>query len=248
MYKRQELNRENRIKLKLEINELYEPTQIRHVLEKIPGYDKNTHTITGNIRESEYKGICYYPAVTNAGPKLVFMFPDNNIIGNTTGNMSENIQKTNNIISNTTSSRVINEPVEKREDQFKNKKITKVTYMSKDNNPVHAILRMEATKTVDNYKLYAVDKIMTENGNSRYRKVYVDIAYVSNMKDSLWCRDIINNSPTSSVFVKCKWNDSKKKWEPIEQMGDEIKLPSLMSDIRDSLIEIEESDSDSEFE
>ena len=56
---------------------------------------------------------------------------------------------------------------------------------------------------------------------------------------------LINNSPKGSVFVECLWRDDKRKWEPLD-INTEVRLPSLMSDIRENIVEMEEMDSDSD--
>ena len=94
--------------------------------------------------------------------------------------------------------------------------------------------------------MYAVDKIKIDN-KVKLKKCQMDIAYISGIKKSQWCRDIINKSPKASVFVRCMWRDDKHKWEPIEVI-DNVNLPSLMEDILEKLVEMEESDSDSDDE
>jgi len=125
----------------------------------------------------------------------------------------------------------------------KSKNIVKRYFVSKTNDPIFAILEMQATKTADNYKLFALEQVK-EGNKVRLRKCQMDIAYIPNMQKSQWCRDITTASPKGSVFVKCIWRDAKSKWEPMELKTD-IKLPSLIDDIRKDIVEMEKSDSDS---
>jgi hypothetical protein len=92
--------------------------------------------------------------------------------------------------------------------------------------------------------MYAVEKVQN-GGITKLRKYQMDIAYISSIKKSEWVRDIINDSPKGSVFVKCIWRDDKHKWEPLELVKN-VRLPSLMDDILEKIHVMEESDSDSE--
>ena len=102
---------------------------------------------------------------------------------------------------------------------------------------------MKATRIVDNYKMYAIEKVV-ENNVPRLKKYQLDIAYIPNIKKSKWCKDITVSSSKGSVLVKCIWKDDKRKWEPMEHVTD-IKFPSDIDEIREKLIEIALSDSDS---
>jgi hypothetical protein len=128
----------------------------------------------------------------------------------------------------------------------KSKSLIKKVYVAKTNDPIYAVLEMKNTKTADNYKLFAVEQVVVGEA-IRLKKCQMDIAYIPDMKKSNWCRDITTNSHKGSVFVRCIWREDKKKWEPLEVKGD-VRLPSLMEDIRKYLIEMEESDSDSDVE
>lgn len=119
--------------------------------------------------------------------------------------------------------------------------IIKRIYIAKTAEPIFAVLEMKTTKTADNYKLFAVEQIK-DKGDVRLKKCQMDIAYIANMEKSKWCREITTNSPKGSVFVKCVWRDDKRKWEPLEIA--DVKLPSLMDDIRKNIVEMEQSDSD----
>lgn len=128
----------------------------------------------------------------------------------------------------------------------KAKALVKKVYVAKTNGPIYAVLEMKATKTADNYKLFAVEQVKVDS-TTRLKKCQMDIAYIPNMEKSKWCRDITTDSHRGSVFVKCIWRDAKRKWEPLE-LKEDVKLPSLMEDIRKNIVEMEESDSDSDGE
>ena len=103
---------------------------------------------------------------------------------------------------------------------------------------------MKATTISDNYKLFAVEQVKVDSTHL-LKKCQMDIAYIPSMEKSKWCRDITTNSHKGSVFVKCIWRDTKRKWEPLELKPD-VKIPSLMEDIRKNIIEMEGSGSDSD--
>jgi hypothetical protein len=126
----------------------------------------------------------------------------------------------------------------------KAKGLVKKVYMAKNKGPIHGILEMQATKIADNYKMFALEKI-TEGTTVKYKKCQMDIAYIPNMKKSQWCRDITTKSHRGSVYVDCIWRDDKKKWEPVE-LNEDVKIPSMMEDLRKNIIEMEVSDSDSD--
>jgi len=133
--------------------------------------------------------------------------------------------------------------VQPKQNLIKSKNIVKKVFVAKNNTPIYAILEMQPTKTADNYKLYALEKVNEQK--VRFKKCQMDIAYIPNMQKSQWCRDITMASQTGYVFVKCIWRDDKKKWEPLEVVPN-VKLPTLIDDIRKNIIELEKSDSDSE--
>jgi hypothetical protein len=120
--------------------------------------------------------------------------------------------------------------------------LSKKSYVAKNDSPIYAILEMKATRLVDNYKMYAIEKVV-DNNVPRLKKYQLDIAYIPNIKKSKWCKDITVSSTNGSVLVKCLWKDDKRKWEPMEHVTD-IKFPSYIDEIREKLIEIDQSDSD----
>lgn len=191
-----------------------------------------------NIREFvsqkiHSRGICFYPEIT--GTKLIYNFNNNDKTYNVDKSSNNNkiINKTNNIDKSDKSER---SDVEK-------KKLVKISYSAKTSDDIYAVLEMKATRIPDNYKMSALE-VVEKKGRSLHKKFPMDIAYISDMKKSLWCRDITSNNSKGSVIVKCLWRNDKKKWEPIE-LSDQ-KFPSLISDIRENLIEMEDSDSDSD--
>lgn len=205
------INSKNNIKL--QINKIYK-------LEFLKSFIKNDL----NNDEHLIKGICFYPHIS--GVKLIFMLPNYNM-------QQKNFNK----------HKFVNKQITQYNDQNfqKSKNIVKNVFVAKNDSPVYAILEMQTTKTADNYKLFALEKL----NDTKFKKCQMDIAYIPNMQKSQWCIDITNDSPTGCVFVKCIWRNDKKKWEPLCVQPD-VKLPSLIDDIRKHIIEIEQSESDTD--
>jgi hypothetical protein len=170
------------------------------------------------------RGVCFFPK--KSGTRLLYIFNEN----------QNNMQQPNNRYT--------------EQKKFNNrKKVNKFKYMAKSNDPIYAILEMKATNTPDVYKLYAVEKINNRNDNNnnseKLKKYKMDIACIQDRAKSKWCFDITSNTVDRKVFVKCIWRDDKEKWEPIEHIKN-IKLPTLINDIKINFIELELSDSGSE--
>ncbi len=222
-----QLNKEsnNRINLELTVNKLYSLDQTKHFV----------NTIIPSYTDIQVRGLCFYPE--KSGTKLIFMFSN----GETKAPANIPYNNSNNSNNNSNGSM---HGATQSDDSKKTRRLVKQVYMSSSDKPIHAILEMKLTDIVDIYNLFAVEKI-TDSGTVKLKKCKMDIAYISGIEKSAWCRDIINKSPKGSVFVKCIWRNDKKKWEPLE-VNTQVKLPSLMDDIRKDLIEMEVSDSDSD--
>jgi hypothetical protein len=239
-YDKEKVN--NKISLDLKVNKLYDVTDIRSLLSDI---DKNN-----KLRAN---GICFYPEIS--GTKLIHLFDNNNMnnnINNITNNANNNVNNANNNVNNNSGSNETkhranqkdNITVDSDELNRRVKSLIKKVYTSKSDKPIYAILEMKSTKTADNYKLFAVEEIKVD-GVTKLKKCQMDIAYIPDMKCSLWCRKITTETPNGSVFVKCIWREDKKKWEPIE-VKENARLPTTMEEIRKNLVEIEQSESESD--
>ena len=242
-----------KINLELKINKLHKITDIKQFL------DTNLKDIE---KSYQIRGVCFYPE--QSGTKLIFLDNDND----TNDNIDKPFNRDNKdnkdskdkefIIDSSNSRKMIKDDKigtadtnsddsgAKTDVLQKSKNIIKRVFVSTTNKPIYAVLEMQVTKTADNYKLFALEKV-TEGTMIRLKKCQMDIAYIPDMKKSQWCRDITTASPKGSVFVKCVWRDTKSKWEPMELKTD-VKLPSLIDDIRKDIVEMEQSDSDSNDE
>jgi hypothetical protein len=201
------------------------------------------NTIIPSFTDIQVRGLCFYPE--KSGTKLIYMFPNDNKNNNYNNSNSNSTNNSNNNFSNHNFNlnANLNSSHNSNDDMKKSKRLVKQVYMSNSDKPIYAILEMKLTDTVDIYNLFAVEKI-EDKGSVKLKKCKMDIAYISGIERSTWCKDIINKSPKGSVFVKCIWRNDKRKWEPLEVA--KVNLPSLIEDIRKDLIEMEVDDSDSD--
>lgn len=110
------------------------------------------------------------------------------------------------------------------------------------NNEIKAVLSMSSTSIPDNYELYCVERIDT----NKIRKQKRDIAYIPDAEKSKWLRSLFDQD-TKPKLMNCVWRDERRKWEPIS-INTSAKIPTLSSKLDEYLIEVEESDSESDFE
>lgn len=221
-----------RTNLELHVNDLYEINDVRKFMDRD----------IKNYSDYQVRGVCFYPEIS--GTKLIHLFGNEDRIDRDDRSDTRRDKNSDNNDSDNTSTnkRYTNDITQLR----RSKRLVKQVYVAKTSEPIYAILEMKATKTVDNYKMYAVDKVK-KGGAVKLKKCQMDIAYIGSIDKSKWCRTIINNSQKGSVFVKCVWRDNVRKWEPLE-LEENVKFPSLMVDIMENIIEMEESDSDTDGE
>lgn len=233
-----------KINLELKVNKIRKLTDINTFLENdIKDYEK----------KYQIRGICFYPEIS--GIKLIYLHENENMDNKNKLNdqiLDNHMNFTNKSNSKKFSKHDKTDTIDedsvdsgnKRVVFQKSKSLVKRVFVAKTNDPVYAVLEMQATKTADNYKLFALEQIKDVD-KVRFKKCQMDIAYIPNMKKSQWCRDITTASSNGRVFVNCIWRDDKRKWEPLELKFD-VKLPSLIDDIRKNIVEMEGLDSDSE--
>ena len=252
----------NRTNLELKINKLYDVTNIRQFIE---------NDIKIYQEKYQIRGTCFYPEMS--GTKLIYLFENNeNYEINGNGTQQNFHNKQNDKISDSVETQTHTQtqiqmqpkqsyqtnrqqsqphqmtaahPMERNEMLKKSQRPVKTIFVAKTNEQFNAILGMRATKIADNYSLFAVEQV--KNGEKTVlRKYPMDIAYIPDINKSNWCKKIMTDSQKDVVFVKCVWRHDKGKWEPLELK--DVKIPSLMEDIREYLTVIEESDSDSDDE
>ena len=230
---------DNRIHLEIQINKLQDVKTIRSFVNDKIVSTPEKKTFFDNFMTM---GLCFWPQ--KSGTKLLYIY-------------GKDYEKPREIHKENHTDSLKDKDNLKDKDDFKQTKkpyiikddvspkktpLSKKSYVAKNDSPIYAILEMKATRLVDNYKMYAIEKVV-DNNVPRLKKYQLDIAYIPNIKKSKWCKDITVSSTNGSVLVKCLWKDDKRKWEPMEHVTD-IKFPSYIDEIREKLIEIDQSDSD----
>ena len=112
---------------------------------------------------------------------------------------------------------------------------------------VYAVLEMKGVNSSasdDLYYLSAIRKV-TKNGKKQYIRAKMGLADIPTRERSKWCRDLMidSDNDNGTVLVKCKFNKSKGKWEPIKKEKKKTR-PDRMKDIKVDIVE--ETDSDGE--
>lgn len=200
------------------VNKLYELSeidQLKETMEKVGGYDM--------------KGLVFYPDIS--GTKLIFL--DNNKI---VSKPKETPQITH----------VENQTIEMKEPpkikEVQNKKKTKYRYICKSNEDIYAILEIRKTEQPDVYYVSCAQKENIE-GKNIIKIIRLGIALIPSKDTSKLCKSLFQNRQNNKMLMKCKFDQDKNKWIPIEE-NKTSKLPTLLSDIEKEMDLIMESDSD----
>ena len=88
---------------------------------------------------------------------------------------------------------------------------------------------MRVTTNPDVYNLFCVDRII-EDGKKILKRINVGNAFIPGIEVSHKLGRIFNNSETKGILMKCKFNDSKCKFEP-QEIDHDAKIPTLLVDI-----------------
>jgi hypothetical protein len=227
--------RNNRVNIEIGVNQLYDVLDFDDVI------NNKLH-----LNNTMVRGICFYPE--QSGTKLIYNYEHHpNILANHPANgvrpKRVRVQKAED--SNHSGSEV---SMSSRPQGEARRKLTKTYYTALDRAEdgselgIQAILRMEATPIPDNYDLYCVERV----GKSKLKKQKRDIAYIPDADKSKWLRDLFLNS-SKPKLMNCVWRDDRRKWEPMS-VNKTAKFPTLASQLDKHLVEMEESDSESDFE
>ena len=236
--------------LELEVNKLFELNKFDHFVDDI----------LPKIKHRKYRGICFYPEISET--KLIFNMVDfktNNPQSNTQNNSNnyKQIQRVNqnnkeeesnrvnlesnrvNLESNRVNLETNRVNLESRSDDKQYKDDDKKTkYINETDDDVFAVLDVKQTDNPDVYKLYCVEKEV-QNTKTVLKKVSCGIAHIRGITMSHMLKKLFENK--KSLLMKCKFNNDNSKWEPIEQEKTQ-KIPSLLSDIESKLVIMELSD------
>lgn len=90
---------------------------------------------------------------------------------------------------------------------------TKYRYICKTSEPVILTFEIRRTEQFDVYKLFLVSPC-NEGGKNVLKTRRFGIAYIPTLACSKMCKDL--TITTGKVLMKCKYDDIKEKWIPIE--------------------------------
>jgi hypothetical protein len=101
----------------------------------------------------------------------------------------------------------------------------KYRYVCKTDDPIILTFEMRKTEKGDVYKLFLVSKC-DDGGKTVLKTKRFGIAYIPSIKCSKMCKDL--TMLTGKALVKCKYDNNREKWIPIEQDNTK-KCPDLVS-------------------
>lgn len=246
----------------LHVNKLYPLENIKNFVEQI----------IPNTKDFVVKGISFYPELS--GTKIIYLFNgrNNNQLPNTSrfqqdpiGNKKtsnyvyqnknldnqvypKNMMYTNNHSHNTGNVSGIGNISNLSNTQQINKSNVsptqqkRIRYVCKTHDPVIATFDVRKTDEIDVYKLFLVEK-STRDGKNILKSKKMGRAYIPTTDCSHMCKEL--TLKTGKALMKCKYNEMKEKWVPIEE-DTERKYPDLVSSIEEKMELIEEYDSDEE--
>jgi hypothetical protein len=212
------------------------------VCEEVPIENIETY-IKDGIFNTKFKvrGLCFYP--NKSGTKLIYLFTNTSTstdINNKSGNITKRNTRNSPNNNTNTNSRKDNLSSHHSEKKISHKKSKLVASSSKS---IYAILEMKSVSesaSDDLYYLSAVEKVK-KDGKNKYVRVKMGLADIPTKECSEWCRDLMMESDNGTVLVKCKFNKTKGKWEPVKHETKAAR-PDRKKDIKVDIIE--ETDSD----
>jgi hypothetical protein len=256
--------------LKENYSEDHLENNIKLTINRIFPIDKTTHVVNKilpEIKDLKYRGLCFYPEYSET--KLIFMFNNNqdkqdkkdshpmqqrnkyisqdkytnqdkyinpryNLqeIKNNNDNKRDKEIKKENISDN---NKIITTP---HENKYSDKNQSKYRYINTSGQDIFATLEVKPTGNVDVYKVNSVERTIIE-GKKILKRIQMGIAYINKIQQSHKLRELFNNK--SSLLMKCKFNDDKSKWEPLE-IDSNAKHPTFINDIDLEMMELSDSE------
>ncbi len=239
--------------LELQVNKIYELSK----------YDYFCKEVIPKIKNLKYRGICFYSEISET--KLIYMLNDPLKLSDNFKaiNSNEKLIPKNNQIENKQDYKQNNNNFKQiKSINEKEKQIIKPTlkstqavelnkysdvqsdkktkYVNTSNEDVYATLEVKTTDNPDVYKLNCVDKQIVDK-KTMLKKISMGIAHIRGIDMSHKMIKLFENK--KSLLMKCKFNDSNSKFEPIE-IDNVAKFPTLLEEIETKLATMEESDSE----
>jgi hypothetical protein len=228
-----------------------ENTMILSVNKLFPLESKNISNIHDKIipkiKNFSVKGLTFYPEKSGSGIRLIFMFGNenrqtdnrNNEHENNNNNYNNNYNNNNNYNKKTENTEEIikldSEKIKLRKESIISKK-EKTIYEPKEGVDVDKyVFEMKNTDNSDVYMLNIVKKVR-KNGNTHLKRIKVGLAFIPNLERSEWCNEVMNEENVSGILVKCKYHESKQKWEPLSISNS--KRPSDVDDFNKRSISV----------
>ena len=211
--------------IRLSINKIFPIEQTEHLVNKV----------LPTVTELKYRGLCFLPEISDT--KLIFMFKNNE---KTDDKPEENKKEFKKVEYNKVEFK--ESSPKKQNTSVDNPCITstKYKYVNTSGKDVFATLEIKPTDNIDVYKVNAIERTVQE-GKKLLKRVPLGIAYISGIKQSHNIRQIIKDNSGKQVLMKCKYNDDKSKWEPIE-LDTIAKCPNLITDIDLEMMELSDSE------
>ena len=118
--------------------------------------------------------------------------------------------------------------------------VTQYQYINTSGKEIFATLEVKPTSNVDVYKINSVERTNID-GKKILKRIQMGIAYISGINQSHKLKQIFQNNGGKQILMKCKFNDDKNKWEPLE-IDSVAKHPTFINDIDLEMMEMSDSD------
>ena len=118
----------------------------------------------------------------------------------------------------------------------------KFKYVNESDEDVFAVLDVKQTDKIDVYKLYCVEKEISDK-KIKYKRINMGIAHIKGIVVSHLLKKIFADK--KSALMKCRFNNDNSKWEPIEEET-KRRIPTMINEIDEKLVQMEFSEDDSD--
>ena len=217
--------------LRLVLNRIYPIEKTGYLVEKI----------MPSVKEFKYRGICFYPEISDC--KQIFLFnnedktnyKDTRETPNPREQREPHKQRDQQDThkqrdqQDTHKQRDQQEPHKQREQREQKDTNKEIKFVNTTGNEIIVTLEVRVTGNPDVYNLFCVDRVI-EDGKRILKRKFLGIAFIPGIETSHKLGRIFNNTETKGILMKCKFNDKKCKFEPLE-IDHDSKIPTLLADI-----------------